>query len=264
MVARRTSDGVDSVVLLPPPNPNPNPADADADAAPPRLVPQPCVAISSLCRHGDGIAYIGAPPDGPPNIWALSLTDSGAPSGYGRTFRCSLWGLWGVADAEDCVDAARHLAEQGVVDPTHMAIRGSSPGGLTALNALAGDECFAAAVTWYGVTDLLALAASTHDFEAHYMDRLVGPLPECRETYEARSPTRRIAEIQGSVLLLQGLDDLVVPPPQTAGLHDALLARGRRCEVRYFEGEGHGFRRADTLVAALQEELAFYRRERRL
>jgi acetyl esterase/lipase len=105
-----------------------------------------------------------------------------------------------VADAEDCVDAARHLAQQGVVDPARMAIRGSSSGGLTALNALAAGDCFAAAVTWYGVTDLLGLAASTHDFEAHYMDRLIGPLPESREIYEARSPTRRAAEIHGSVL----------------------------------------------------------------
>ena len=96
------------------------------------------------------------------------------------------------------------------------------------------------------------------------MDRLIGPLPESREIYEARSPTRRAGEIHGSVLLLQGLDDLVVPPAQTGALHDALLAQGRRCEVRYFEGEGHGFRRADTLVAALEEELAFYRRELRL
>jgi len=360
VVARQTSDGLDSVVLLHPPDQN-----AAATTSSPRLVPQPCVAISALCRHGEGIAFIGAPPDGPPNVWTLSLADSatatatatpdppralrprpdalldrhdisagepfsltgrsgrpvyglvyrptlpgtigppddhpplvvichGGPTssvgagfdsvvqyftsrgfavaavdyagstGYGRTFRCSLWGLWGVADAEDCVDAARHLAQQGVVDPARMAIRGSSSGGLTALNALAAGDCFAAAVTWYGVTDLLGLAASTHDFEAHYMDRLIGPLPESREIYEARSPTRRAAEIHGSVLLLQGLDDLVVPPAQTAGLHEALLAHGRRAEVRYFEGESHGFRRADTLVAALEEELAFYRRELRL
>jgi dipeptidyl aminopeptidase/acylaminoacyl peptidase len=196
--------------------------------------------------------------------FAVAAVDYAGSSGYGRSFRCSLWGLWGVADSEDCVDAALHLAARELVDPARMAIRGSSSGGLTALNALAAGECFAAAVTWYGVTDLLALAASTHDFEAHYMDRLVGPLPESRETYEARSPTRRAAEIHGSVLLLQGLDDLVVPPAQTRQLHDALQAEGRHCEVRYFEGEGHGFRRADTLVTALEEELAFYRRELRL
>jgi dipeptidyl aminopeptidase/acylaminoacyl peptidase len=145
---------------------------------------------------------------------------------------------------------------------------------LTALNALAdsgsgsgsgsgtgtGTGTFAAAVSWYGVTDLLGLASSTHDFEAHYTDRLIGPLPECAATYAARSPARRAAEMGGAVLLLQGLDDVVVPPAQTEGLRDALLAHGRHCEVRFFEGEGHGFRRAETVRAALEDELDFYRR----
>jgi dipeptidyl aminopeptidase/acylaminoacyl peptidase len=133
---------------------------------------------------------------------------------------------------------------------------------LTALNALAdGAQTFAAAASWYGVSDLGALAASTHDFEAHYLDRLVGPLPAAKETYEARSPVGRAGDISGAVLLLQGLDDRVVPPAQTERLHGALLADGRHCTVRYFEGEGHGFRRAETLEACLEEELAFYLRE---
>ena len=104
------------------------------------------------------------------------------------------------------------------------------------------------------------LAETTHDFEAHYTDRLIGPLPVCRALYEERSPTRRADEIRGSVLLLQGLDDLVVPPAQTEGLRDALVDHGRHCEVRFFEGEGHGFRRAETVRAALEEELGFYLR----
>ncbi len=115
-------------------------------------------------------------------------------------------------------------------------------------------------MSWYGVTDLLALAETTHDFEAHYTDRLIGPLPACRALYEERSPTTRSGEMRGSVLLLQGLDDLVVPPAQTEGLRDALVAHGRHCEVRLFEGEGHGFRRAETIRAALEEELGFYLR----
>ena len=142
-----------------------------------------------------------------------------------------------------------------------MAIRGGSAGGLTALNALADGEEFAAAVALYGVTDLVALAASTHDFEARYLDRLVGPLPEAVSLYEARSPVSRADEMSGSVLLLQGREDRVVPPAQAEHLARALEAAGRRCVVRFFEGEGHGFRRADTLVAALEEELAFYRSE---
>jgi dienelactone hydrolase len=194
--------------------------------------------------------------------FAVAAVDYAGSTGYGREYRCSLWGQWGVLDTQDCVDAARFLAADGQVDGTRMAIRGTSSGGLTALNALAdGAQTFAAAASWYGVSDLGALAASTHDFEAHYLDRLVGPLPAAKETYEARSPVGRAGDISGAVLLLQGLDDRVVPPAQTERLHGALLADGRHCTVRYFEGEGHGFRRAETLEACLEEELAFYLRE---
>jgi len=353
LIARMTSEGRDSLVLI-----------ADPER-PPQPVAQPCVAISALCGHGEGIAYIGAPPDGPANVWALGpLSRPAAPpaaalrpaglrpaglrpaaradlgpedvsvgeafsfvgrsgrvvhglayrpalratagppgslpplvvgchagptgsvsagydamvqfftsrgfafasvdyagsTGYGREYRCSLWGLWGVADAEDCLDAARALAAEGRVDATRMAVRGASAGGLTALNALASGEGFVAAVAWYGVTDLLGLAATTHDFEAHYSDRLVGPLPAARRTYEARSPLHRAAEIKGSVLLLQGAEDPVVPPAQAQSLRDALIAEGRHCEVRLFAGEGHGFRRAETLEAAFEAELGFYLR----
>jgi dipeptidyl aminopeptidase/acylaminoacyl peptidase len=203
--------------------------------------------------------------------FALAAVDYAGSTGYGRDYRRSLWGHWGVVDAQDCADAAQFLAADGQVDGTRMAARGTSSGGLTALNALADADAdadagpyggtFAAAASWYGVSDLCALAASTHDFEAHYLDRLVGPLPEYQATYEARSPVWRAGEINGAVLLLQGLDDRVVPPAQTERLHSALLARGRPCTVRFFEGEGHGFRRAETLEACLEEELAFYRRQ---
>ena len=193
--------------------------------------------------------------------FALAAVDYAGSTGYGRDYRCSLWGQWGVLDSQDCADAARFLAPERGVDGARMAVRGSSSGGLTALNALADGGTFAAAASWYGVSDLCALAASTHDFEAHYLDRLVGPLPEYQETYEARSPVGRADEINGAVLLLQGLDDRVVPPAQTERLRTALLARGRPCTVHFFEGEGHGFRRAETLEACLEEELAFYRRQ---
>jgi dipeptidyl aminopeptidase/acylaminoacyl peptidase len=191
--------------------------------------------------------------------FAVATVDYAGSTGYGRAVRCGLWGLWGVADAEDCLDAALALAQRGQVDGQRMAIRGGSAGGLTALNAVAAGEGFAACVSWYGVTDLLSLAATTHDFEARYMDRLVGPLPQATETYEARSPVRQAAHLHGSVLLLQGTEDPVVPPSQAEQLRDALMAAGGHCEVWFFEGEGHGFRRAETLVAALEAELAFYR-----
>jgi dipeptidyl aminopeptidase/acylaminoacyl peptidase len=196
--------------------------------------------------------------------FAWAAVDYAGSTGYGRAYRCSLWGQWGVVDAQDCVDGARYLAAAGVADPRRMAVRGSSSGGLTALNALTDGGTFSAAASWYGVTDLLALAASTHDFEAHYLDRLVGPLPASRQTYLARSPVERAREMHGAVLLLQGLEDPVVPPAQTERLRDALRAEGRPCTVRFFEGESHGFRRAQTLRDCLEEELAFYRRELRL
>jgi dipeptidyl aminopeptidase/acylaminoacyl peptidase len=193
--------------------------------------------------------------------FALAAVDYAGSTGYGRDYRCSLWGRWGVVDAEDCVDAAGYLATRGDVDADRMAVRGSSSGALTALNALAAGTTFAAATSWYGVTDLLGLAESTHDFEAHYLDRLVGPLPASLETYLARSPVERADEMTGSVLLFQGLGDPVVPPAQAERLRDALLAAGRHCTVHFFDGESHGFRRAETLRACLEEELAFYQRE---
>ena len=193
--------------------------------------------------------------------FAVACVDYAGSSGYGRAYRCALWGQWGVADSEDCLDAALYLAARGDVDAGRIAVRGGSAGGMTALNALAAGEGFAACVSWYGVTDLLGLVATTHDFEAHYADRLIGPLPGSRRLYEERSPVHRARSMQGSVLLLQGTEDPVVPPAQAEGMRAALDAAGTPCELEFFEGEGHGFRRADTLTACLEAELAFYRRE---
>jgi dipeptidyl aminopeptidase/acylaminoacyl peptidase len=142
-----------------------------------------------------------------------------------------------------------------------MAVRGGSAGGMTALNALAAGEGFRACTALYAVTDLLSLAATTHDFEAHYTDRLIGPPPEAHDLFVERSPVSRAAAMTGAVLLLQGTDDAVVPPAQAERMRDALAAAGIPCDLRFFEGEGHGFRRADTLTACLEAELAFYQAE---
>jgi dipeptidyl aminopeptidase/acylaminoacyl peptidase len=190
--------------------------------------------------------------------FAVACVDYAGSSGYGRAYRCALWGEWGVADAEDCLDAALHLADSGAADPDRLAVRGGSAGGMTALNALASGEGFGACTSLYGVTDLLALVATTHDFEAHYTDRLIGPLPEAQARYVERSPVSRAAEMTGAVLLLQGTEDAVVPPAQAELMRDALVAAGVTCDLRFFEGEGHGFRRADTLTQSLEAELAFY------
>jgi dipeptidyl aminopeptidase/acylaminoacyl peptidase len=189
--------------------------------------------------------------------FAVALVDYRGSSGYGRRYRRLLRDAWGVADAEDCAAAARFLADAGLADPGRMVVRGSSAGGFTALRALRAGGPFSAALVSYAVTDLRALAADTHKFESRYFDSLVGPWPEARAVYEARSPALHPEEIEGPVLLLQGEDDPVVPPDQALRMAEALRRRGLRCELELFPGEGHGFRRAETLARAARTELAF-------
>lgn len=188
---------------------------------------------------------------------AVALVDYRGSSGYGRAYRERLGGAWGVADAEDCMAAATFLARRGQADAARMVVRGSSAGGFTALRALRPGGPFSAAVVAYGVTDLRALAEDTHKFESRYLDGLVGPWPEAAERYDERSPARHPEEIGGSVLLLQGEDDPVVPPDQARRMAEALRRRGLRCELELFPGEGHGFRRAESLERAARLELAF-------
>jgi len=190
--------------------------------------------------------------------FAVAAVDFRGSTGYGRAYRMALAGGWGVVDTDDCAAAARHLAAEGRADGRRMVVRGCSSGGLTALNSLVGPGCFAAATAWYPVTDLLSLAGSGHDFEAHYSDWLIGPLPGAEAEYRRRSPLERADEVTGAVLLCQGLDDPVVPPSQSLDLAAALRARGVRCELFTFEGESHGFRRASTIETCLEAELAFY------
>jgi dipeptidyl aminopeptidase/acylaminoacyl peptidase len=130
---------------------------------------------------------------------------------------------------------------------------------MTALLAVATSDVFAGAVSLYGVMELEALAADTHKFEARYTDGLVGPLPQARERYRERSPVNHVATIDVPVLLFQGLDDHVVPPNQATAMRDALLARNVPVVYEAFAGEGHGFRKAETIVRVLERELEFYR-----
>jgi dipeptidyl aminopeptidase/acylaminoacyl peptidase len=190
---------------------------------------------------------------------AVASVDYRGSSGYGRAYRELLAGRWGEADVDDCVAYAESLAADGLVDGTRMAIRGTSAGGLTALSALIRARTFVGAVAWYGVTDLAALATDTHDFESRYLDGLVGPLPGAAATYRDRSPVHHATDLVGRVLLLQGTEDPVVPPAQAEGFAAELRAGGADCTLVLFEGESHGFRRADTIEAALTAELDFYR-----
>lgn len=190
---------------------------------------------------------------------AVALVDYRGSSGYGRAFRCALRGRWGEADVDDVVAYAEALAAEGRVDRDRMAVRGASAGGLTALGALARSRRFAGAVAWYGVTDLEALAADTHDFESHYLDSLVGPWPEDAHSYRSRSPLNHPDQVTGAVLLLQGEDDPVVPADQSRRFAERLREQGVDCRLVMFAGESHGFRRADTIAACLDAELEFYR-----
>jgi dipeptidyl aminopeptidase/acylaminoacyl peptidase len=190
---------------------------------------------------------------------AVAVVDYRGSTGYGREYRRLLDGQWGEADVDDCVNYAVELARAGWVDGDRMAIRGTSAGGLTALAALIRARCFAGAAAWYGVTDLAALAADTHDFESRYMDTLVGPWPEAAETYRARSPIHHPERLSGAVLLLQGAEDPVVPRDQSERFATMLGDRGVRCQLTVFEGEAHGFRKATTIEVCLDAELEFYR-----
>ncbi|MEV7633639.1 prolyl oligopeptidase family serine peptidase [Microbacterium sp. NPDC089318] len=181
----------------------------------------------------------------------------GGSTGYGREYRERLDGQWGVVDVDDVIAAARGMADAGLADSRRIAIRGGSAGGWTVLCALVRGGAFAAGISRYGVADLRMLAAETHDFEAHYLEGLVGPLPEAEAVYIERSPLSHVDRIAVPVLLQQGSDDRVVPPSQSEAIRDALDARGVPHEYLLFEGEGHGFRAAETIIASLEAELRF-------
>jgi len=179
-------------------------------------------------------------------------------SGFGRRYRDALKGRWGIADVADCIAAAHHLAAAGHVDPDRLAITGRSAGGFTTLCALTFHDDFAAGVSFFGIGDLGALAEHTHKFESRYLDGLVAPYPEDEDTYRLRSPVFHTDELSCPVLLLQGLDDEVVPPQQAEAMAAALAAKRIPYTYLAFPGEGHGFRRAETIAAARAATLAFY------
>ena len=181
-------------------------------------------------------------------------------SGFGRAYRDRLAGQWGVADVQDTVAVMRGLVDAGLADPDRLAIEGGSAGGWTTLACLTNTETFNAGISRYGVADLEALVADTHDFEAHYMESLVGPWPAARELYAERAPINHVDALDCPVLLLQGNEDKVVPPNQSQKFADALAAKGIEHAYVLFAGEQHGFRQAANIVRAQELSLAFYAR----
>ena len=192
--------------------------------------------------------------------FAVVNVNYGGSTGYGRVYRQRLDGQWGVVDVDDCVNAARYLVEQGLADPERLIIRGGSAGGYTTLCAMTFRDTFAAGASYFGIADLEVFVHDTHKFESRYLDRLIGQLPEQRDLYRERSALSYTGQMSRPIILFQGLDDKVVPPNQAVLMADALRGRGIPFAHIAFEGEGHGFRKADNIRTMHDGELYFYSR----
>ncbi|HVJ54993.1 MAG TPA: S9 family peptidase [Aliidongia sp.] len=192
--------------------------------------------------------------------FAVVDVNYGGSTGFGRPFRQRLYGEWGVVDVVDCEAAVKALAERGLIDPSRVAIRGGSAGGYTTLACLAASTVFKAGASYFGVADLKLLAEDTHKFESRYLDNLLGPLPASEAIYRARSPIFNVGKIEAPAIFFQGLDDKVVPPNQAETMVEAMAERQLPVAYYAFAGEGHGFRKAETIRRTLELELGFYGR----
>jgi dipeptidyl aminopeptidase/acylaminoacyl peptidase len=192
--------------------------------------------------------------------FAVVDVNYGGSTGYGRDYRERLTGNWGVVDVNDCVNAALYLVDRGLVDGDRIAIAGGSAGGYTTLCALAFRHEFRAGASHFGVGDLEALVKDTHKFESRYIDGLVAPYPEGRELFIERSPIHHVDHLSCPVIFFQGLDDKIVPPNQAEAMVEALRRKGVPVAYLAFEGEQHGFRKAENMRRVLDAELYFYSR----
>lgn len=179
-------------------------------------------------------------------------------SGYGRAYRKLLEGNWGIFDVEDCEAVALFLAKEGLVDKNKLAITGRSAGGYTTLAALTFTPTFHVGASLYGVSDLVLLTQETHKFESHYLEKLLGPYPEADQVYLARSPSNHVDKLRRPVIFFQGDEDKVVPPNQAENLYLALKEKGIQTKYCLFQGEQHGFRKAESRITVLEETLAFF------
>jgi dipeptidyl aminopeptidase/acylaminoacyl peptidase len=193
--------------------------------------------------------------------WAVLVPDHRGSTGHGRAYTQAMRGRWCELDTADVAAGIRHAGKAGWCDPRRVAIMGGSAGGATVLNVLADhpDLC-AAGVDLFGVTDLFDLDETTHRFEAHYLWSIVGPLPEAAEVYRDRSPVQRAGGITAPLLVLQGTDDVVVPPAQSQAVVERLRAAGRTVEHHLYPGEGHGWNRPEVVADELERIESFLRR----
>ena len=181
----------------------------------------------------------------------------GGSAGFGRCYRERLRGQWGLVDARDCINGALAMVDQGRAERRQLVIRGGSAGGYTTLRVLTTSTVFTAGISQYGIGDLEALAKDTHKFESRYLDGLVGPYPQAREIYLDRSPINHVDQLAAPILLLQGNEDRVVPPGQAEMMAQAARAKGLPVAMIMYNGEGHGFRRAETIISATHAQLYF-------
>jgi dipeptidyl aminopeptidase/acylaminoacyl peptidase len=233
------------------------PANHPADAGPPPVI---------VRVHGGPTGHVEAGFDARTSYyldrgWAVLQVNYRGSSGYGRAYRQALHDTWGVLDVEDTVSGARDLAARGLVDGERMVVMGGSAGGYTVLLSMAlHPDVFAAGVDLYGVADLFTLSEDTHRFEAHYLDTIVGLLPETYARYVERSPVSVADKIARPLLILQGDKDDVVPLAQSEAIYKKLQSRGVDVEMKVYDGEGHGWRRLSTLLDELERVDKFLRR----
>lgn len=192
--------------------------------------------------------------------FAVLDVNYGGSAGYGRAYRERLNEQWGVVDVDDAINGAQHLVQQGKADPDRLIIHGGSAGGYTTLAALAFRDFFAAGASYFGISDLEVFIRDTHKFESRYIDGLVGPYPETRDRYRDRSPIHHTHRMNAPVIIFQGLEDKVVPPNQAEIMVEGLQPKGIPYAYIAYEGEGHGFRRAENIKRTLEAELYFYSR----
>ena len=243
----------------PPTNPNypsqtTNHSDNNVDKETPPLI---------IICHGGPTGQASAALDPKKQFWTsrgfalLDVNYSGS-TGYGRQYRERLNGKWGLLDMQDCSDAALYAVSQGLANKNQLIIRGSSAGGYTVLSALTFEKVFSAGASYYGIAELCSLANDTHKFESHYLDRLIGPYPESKFLYQQRSPINSSEQLNCPVIFFQGLEDRVVPKEQAEKMVAALDKKALPVAVQYYAGEQHGFRKAETIMQSLENELSFY------
>jgi dipeptidyl aminopeptidase/acylaminoacyl peptidase len=234
-----------------------SPRNQDFSASPGELPPLIVVSHGGPTSATNSVLFLGI------QYWtsrgfAVLDVNYGGSTGYGRPYRQRLNGQWGVVDVDDCCNGARYIVKQGLVDGNKLAIRGGSAGGYTTNCAITFRNLFKAGASHFGLSDLEAFDKITHKFESRYNRTLVGPYPQRRDLYVARSPVHFAHRISCPVIFFQGLEDKIVPPSQSEIMFEAVRAKGLPTAYLAFEGEQHGFRKAETIKRVFEAELYFY------